>query len=100
MNTKLSNGCLTAFLTFFVWLITISASISLVAMIFGFPIMWLWNWLMPEIFGLPVIDFWQAIGLSVLSGFLVRGFKADTTNLKKQLNANTDDKSGDQSSSK
>lgn len=29
--------------------------------------MWLWNWLMPEIFKLPAIDFWQAWGLLALS---------------------------------
>jgi len=30
----------------------------------------LWNALMPEIFGLPTINFWQAIGLSLLSASL------------------------------
>ena len=42
------------------------------ALIIGFPIMWLWNWLMPDIFNLPTIGFWQAVGLSVLSGFLIK----------------------------
>ena len=34
--------------------------------------MWLWNWLMPEIFGLMLIDFWQALGLICLSSLLFR----------------------------
>jgi hypothetical protein len=37
-------------------------------LILGFPIMWLWNWLMPVVFELPTIDFWQALGLWILSG--------------------------------
>lgn len=36
-------------------------------------IVWpLWNWLMPEIFGLCTISYWQALGLSVLSTLLLR----------------------------
>jgi len=34
----------------------------------------LWNWLMPEIFKLPAISFWQAMGLLVLSRILVGGW--------------------------
>ena len=34
----------------------------------------LWNWLMPTIFGLPAISFWQALGLLVLSRILFGGF--------------------------
>jgi len=39
----------------------------IVGLLLGFPIMWLWNWLMPTIFELPTIDFWQALGLWALS---------------------------------
>lgn len=35
--------------------------------------MWLWNWLMPAIFKLPTIGFWQAAGLLVLSHLLLKG---------------------------
>jgi uncharacterized membrane protein len=38
----------------------------------GFPVMWLWNWLMPAIFGLPVITFWKAVGLLMLSHLLFK----------------------------
>lgn len=36
-------------------------------------VMWLWNWLMPSLFGLPLISFWQAFGLMLLFNFLVGG---------------------------
>jgi hypothetical protein len=35
--------------------------------------MWLWNWLMPVIFKLPAITFWQAAGLLILSHLLFKG---------------------------
>lgn len=35
-----------------------------------FVVMSLWNWLMPAIFGLELITFWQALGLLVLSKIL------------------------------
>lgn len=34
----------------------------------------LWNWLMPAIFGLPSITFWQAVGLLALARILFGGF--------------------------
>jgi hypothetical protein len=53
--------------------------IVLVALILGFPLMWLWNWLMPSIFSLPEITFWQALGLNALSTILFK----QNTNTKK-----------------
>ena len=35
----------------------------------------LWNGLMPSIFGLGAITYWQALGLMVLSWILFRGFR-------------------------
>jgi hypothetical protein len=46
--------------------------IFFVALILGLPVMLLWNSLMPEIFGLKEISFWQATGLNLLSGFLIK----------------------------
>ena len=40
------------------------------AFIMGFPIMWLWNWLMPALFGLSKISVWEAIGLNIFCGLL------------------------------
>ena len=42
----------------------------LAAVILTIPVYYLWNWLMPEIFGLTTLDFWQAFGISLLSGCL------------------------------
>jgi len=43
--------------------------------VFGLLIMLLWNWLMPALFGLRQINFWQALGLFLLARLLVGGFK-------------------------
>ena len=42
---------------------------------FSFIVMSLWNWLMPAIFGLHAISFWQALGILVLSKVLFNGFR-------------------------
>ncbi len=34
----------------------------------------LWNWLLPPLFGFPLVTFWQALGLLALSRILVGGF--------------------------
>ena len=34
----------------------------------------LWNWLLPPLFGLPIVTFWQALGLLLLSRILFGGF--------------------------
>jgi hypothetical protein len=51
-------------------------AIVVVAVAFGFVMatMHLWNWLVPDLFGGPVITFWQALGLLVLSKILFSGF--------------------------
>lgn len=42
---------------------------------FGSAVLYLWNWLMPAIFGLPAITFWQALGLMGLSWLLFGGLR-------------------------
>lgn len=49
--------------------------IAIAIVLLGYPLMLLWNWLMPNIFNLPEITFWQAIGLNFLSTIL---FKSTT----------------------
>lgn len=44
------------------------------AALFGFITMWLWNALIPEIFGLMTITYWQAVGLLILFKILFGGF--------------------------
>jgi 4-hydroxybenzoate polyprenyltransferase len=57
-------------------LIAILAPLGLALMLFigGQVVMSLWNWLLPELFGLQRVTFWQALGLLVLSRILFGGF--------------------------
>ena len=48
--------------------------VALAATVFTFVVMELWNRLMPVIFNLHAISFWQALGLLVLSKILFGGF--------------------------
>jgi len=41
--------------------------------LFGAAIMLLWNVLMPEIFGLPALNYWQAAGLLLFARILLGG---------------------------
>lgn len=40
--------------------------------LFGWVVMLLWNWLMPAIFGLKTLTYWQAWGLLVLCSILFK----------------------------
>ena len=40
------------------------------ALIVAFPVMLIWNAIMPELFELAKITFWQALGLSLLARLL------------------------------
>jgi hypothetical protein len=52
------------------------------AVILAFPTMFLWNWLMPEIFGVVKIDLYQAMGINFLTHIL---FKSNVT-IKRENN--------------
>lgn len=43
--------------------------------VLSFVVMHLWNWLMPSIFALHAITFWQSAGLLLLSKILLGGFR-------------------------
>jgi hypothetical protein len=47
-----------------------------IGLLFGFVVMALWNWLMPDLFGLKTVTFLQAWGLVVLSHILFKSFPA------------------------
>ena len=53
--------------------------IVLAAILFALPLQLLWNWLMPTIFNLPYIGFWQACGINLLASILFK----PTINIKK-----------------
>ncbi len=68
------------------WIILGAIGIAALIFLFGFVVMWLWNWLMPLIFGLPILTYWQTIGLILLSKLLLGGFgggKGHNSNHKK-----------------
>lgn len=41
-----------------------------VALILAFPVMWLWNSIIVDIFQLPEIGYWKAFGIYLLCGLL------------------------------
>ena len=45
------------------------------AFLFGYFVMLLWNWIMPAIFGLGTVNFWQAVGVIILARLIFGGFK-------------------------
>jgi len=47
---------------------------ALFALVLGFVVQLLWNWLMPDIFALKQISYWQAFGLVFLFRLLFGGF--------------------------
>lgn len=44
-----------------------------VFLLMGYVLMRLWNWLMPDLFGLTTVGYWQAVGILVLAK-LIFGF--------------------------
>lgn len=63
-------------------LITVIGTIGLVfilAIIFSLPVMWLWNYLMPDLFALKQIGLWQAFCLLLLCGFLFKSSSSSSS---------------------
>jgi hypothetical protein len=52
----------------------------LACLLFGLPLMFLWNWIMPDIFGLSQIGFLQACGLQLIAGLLFKSTTQTKTN--------------------
>lgn len=55
------------------WVLFFAFAIVAFVAFFGFIFQYLWNWLMPEIFGLITITYWQAIGLIILAKIIFGG---------------------------
>lgn len=53
---------------------------GLFALVFGFVVKWIWNMLMPAVFGLGEITFWQAFGMVILAKLLFGGFSPHRRN--------------------
>jgi hypothetical protein len=63
----------TFFRKFFKILFMIIAAIVFM-LLFGYGFMLLWNWLMPEVFELPYLSYWQAVGILVMAKLLFGNF--------------------------
>ena len=46
--------------------------VAIVSVLAAVPMYWLWNWLMPVLFSLTTITFWQAWGLVFLTSILFK----------------------------
>ena len=52
------------------WIFVAVLMVIGIALLYTLPIYFLWNWLMPNLFGVTKIDLLEALGISLLSGFL------------------------------
>ena len=64
MNNKIDG------FTMFTWMCAGFMLMIVGVCILSIPLMLLWNWLMPYLFGLPTISILQAVGLGALSHIL------------------------------
>lgn len=55
------------------WIFKIAIGAIVFSTLAGWLVMSLWNWLVPVLFSGPVIDFWQALGMLLLSRILLGG---------------------------
>ncbi|MFH2096006.1 MAG: hypothetical protein ABIJ16_09905 [Bacteroidota bacterium] len=55
------------------WVITGIVGAVVLAFLFGYFVMLLWNWLMPDLFGLGIITYWQAFGIVLLARLVFGG---------------------------
>ena len=53
-------------------ILTVIGLLMLLVMLLGMPLQLLWNWLMPSIFGLKYITFWEAVGLNFMATILFK----------------------------
>lgn len=63
------------FLAVFVMLV-MALTITFWAILFAFPVKWLWNYAAVGVLGMHVISFWQALALLQLCGLLFRSSSA------------------------
>lgn len=67
----------------FIVFASFAALIVVLGLLWAIPTMLLWDWLMPEIFGLTTITIWQAWGLNILAGIFFKKGGKTTKNDKK-----------------
>ena len=73
IEKRVERGVKRGFNKFFHGLFFLIFGAALLAAL-AYVVMLLWNWLLPSIFGITTIDFWQALGILALSKILFGGF--------------------------
>ena len=53
-------------------IVIIAVTVVVSALLTALPVYYLWNWLMPEVFGLATLTFIEALGLSMLAACLFK----------------------------
>lgn len=67
MDSLNEKGMIATFIRAFIAILLMSVGFSF---LLTYPVMWLWNWLMPAIFGLKTLTFWQTFGLTMLANMI------------------------------
>ena len=52
---------------------------AVIGLLVAWPVEWLWNWLMPLLFGFRTITFWQALGLYALCSVLFKNSNSSSS---------------------
>jgi hypothetical protein len=52
--------------------VLVLSTLAVFSLVAAIPTYFLWNWLMPTIFSVKVITFWQAWGINFLTGILFK----------------------------
>jgi hypothetical protein len=73
MNQEEKKRCCPRPLKYIGWGILGTIGIAAFGFLFGYFVMLLWNWLMPMLFGLVTITFWQAVGIVILAKLIFGG---------------------------
>jgi hypothetical protein len=55
------------------WVVLGLCALTALGLALGAAVMVLWNWLMPALFHLPAISYWQSVGVIVLCHLLFKG---------------------------
>lgn len=79
---ELVVNIITFFAGAFIVFLTFAGIIIVMGLLWAIPTMLLWDWLMPELFGLSTITIWQAWGLNILAGIFFKNQKSNNATNK------------------
>jgi hypothetical protein len=73
----LIKGIIAFFMGVFIMFAAFAGIVLVMALLWAIPTVLLWNWLMPDLFGLAYITIWQAIGINLLASILFKSNRKD-----------------------